>query len=266
MVLGIAIIAAVILLENNHIVSLTSLFDDANTVLEMIRSMIVILAGVVSAVMLMIFLAKQQRKKKNENDIPAPDTSEYHQLNGIYYRTEETGNIKGYVILAVFALLCIILGLAMLLERLADANILSVPLKLVVLLAAVLLLIIGTALVVIGIAGNRLDEGLFVRLSNLEKCKGTCCAVYKNPHRKKPHYIAVYDFSAGTYHMLHRETIQYSAKNRPDFLSEKDIYFSREKKRAITKRECDVNIRAIWLGTIIILLSAGTAVLFFALG
>lgn len=99
-----------------------------------------------------------------------------------------------------------------------------------------------------------LNRGI-CRLSDLEKIRARCALVYKCIEGNKEHYSAIYEYSVSCENLAYADRKKYKENNKPEVNSYIEIYYSRDKKKAVTRGDFYKGIRYMIYGVVILLVT-----------
>lgn len=266
LLLCVAVGMILVLLDVNNILPVKSFLKTFDNIKYILAGCICLVFGMIVAVLMIKQAVKNHKNKINDIEQRKNDALDYHNIGGLFYRIEKQNTAYSGIFAYLLSVGFTVTGLLMLLHSLARFSMTELTFQFYVAFPLSFLLIAGLFLFFLGYTGNKITDRHMLKLSDLEKITAKCIFVSesKKKNRKKPYYTAVYLYSTGVCYVVHKEEIKYTAKNKPKQQSKKDIYYSREQKRAITRNEFIRNNKMIFGGLAITILTLLiTVILFF---
>ncbi len=232
----IVIIIIMVSLEHSGIISFGEVIDSINIIDFGIMVLVGICCTYAGISLITHSIMRKSTNNKNDKEANISDNKADNKTVQYY--------ILG-IVLSIF-------GIWMIINQLQAYNIVKLSFdtsRLLLYLAA-----FATALILWGIGYNdtRLLNKGFCKLSDLEKIRARCVSFDKYIENNNVYYKAVYEYSVSCENHTYVARKKYKENNKPDINSYIEVYYSRDKNKAVTRRDFYKGIRYIIYGVVIL--------------
>jgi hypothetical protein len=234
------IVIFTVVLEHNDVISfdgLTDAMDISRFVIYMLMGVVCTYGGISLIVRGIIQTVKNDTKMYNITE------------NKVYNITDKRAT---KYMTAVFIT---ILGMWIIFNQLQIYNVVEFPFSTFGLLLYLFSFVTALLLWLTGYGDTKLLNRGICRLSDLEKIRARCALVYKCIEGNKEYYSAIYEYSVSCENLAYADRKKYKENNKPEINSYIEIYYSRDKKKAVTRGDFYKGIRYMIYGVVILLVT-----------